>query len=150
MAKSVAKTVEQYLEQLAPERREVVSEVRDLILRHLPEGYREAMNWGMICYEVPLGRLPKTYNGQPLGFVALAAQKNHYSLYLMGVYQDKEKEAHLRKAFDEAGKKLDIGKSCVRFRRLDDLPLDAIGELIAGTSVDEFIKSYEAVKSPRG
>ena len=150
MAKSVAKAVQQYLNELPPERRAVVSGVRDLIVRHLPEGYREAMNWGMLCYEVPLERYPKTYNGRPLGYVALAAQKNYYALYLTSVYQDKKKEERLKEAFRQAGKKLDMGKSCVRFRSLDDLPLEAGGEVIAGTTVDEFTKSYEAVKPPRG
>jgi hypothetical protein len=150
MATSDAKTVEQYLEELPDERSEVVSAVRDLILRHLPEGYREAMSWGMICYCVPLERFPNTYNGQPLGYVALAAQKNYYALYLTCVYQDEGKKARLKEAFKASGKRLDMGKSCIRFRRLDDLPLETIGELIADVSVEAFIKHYEAVKGSSG
>ncbi len=144
MASSKATTVEDYLAELAPERREVVTAVRQLILRHLPEGYRETMNWGMISYEIPLERYPNTYNKQPLGYVALAAQKNYYSLYLLGVYADSEQEVRLKDEFQQAGKKLDMGKSCVRFRKLDDLALDAIAHTIAATTPEEYIAHYEA------
>jgi hypothetical protein len=144
MAKSNAKTVEGYLSELPEDRRAVVSEVRELVLRNLPEGYREALNWGMICYEVPLERYPKTYNGQPLSYAALAAQKNYFALHLMCVYQDSEQERQLRDGFERAGKKLDMGKSCLRFRRLEDLPLDVIGQVIASTPPEEFIEMYES------
>lgn len=144
MAKSGATTVEGYLEELPADRRQVVSAVRDVVRRHLPAGYQETMNWGMISYEVPLERYPDTYNGQPLSFAALAAQKNHYALYLNGVYQDAERESWLREEFRKAGKKLDMGKSCLRFKKLDDLPLDVIGRVIAGTPPEELIAGYEA------
>lgn len=144
MASSKAKTVEDYLAELPPERREVVTAVRQFILRYLPEGYQETMNWGMISYEIPLERYPNTYNKQPLAYVALAAQKNYYSLYLMGVYADSDQEARLRDEFQQAGKKLDMGKSCVRFRKLDNLHLDAIAHAIAAVTPDEYIAHYEA------
>lgn len=144
MARSNASTVEGYLNELPPERREVVSTVRDAVLRHLPDGYKESMSWGMISYEIPLERYPETYNGQPLAFAALAAQKNYYALYLTCVYQCSKREAALREAFAKAGKRLDMGKSCVRFRKLEDLPLDAIGQIIAGIPPDDFIAQYEA------
>ena len=121
----------------------VVSAVRDLIVRSLPAGYQERMNWGMISYEIPLERYPNTYNGQPLGVAALAAQKNHYALYLMCVYQDSEQERRLREEFERAGKKLDMGKSCLRFRRLEDLHLDAIAGVVAETPPERFIAIYE-------
>jgi hypothetical protein len=143
MVQSKAATVEQYLDELPPGRREVVSEVRKTILEYLPEGYMESMNWGMISYEIPLEDYPDTYNGQPLGYLALAAQKNYYSLYMMGVYGDAEKEARLEEGFKEAGKKLDMGKSCVRFRKLEDVPLDVIGEVIARTPPQAMIAQYE-------
>jgi hypothetical protein len=146
MAKSGATTVEGYLQELPEERREVVSAVRGVVLSHLPAGYQETMSWGMISYELPLERYPDTYNGQPLAFAALAAQKNHYSLYLNCVYQDPEGESRLREEFRKAGKKLDMGKSCVRFKKLDDLPLDVIGRVIAGTPPEEFIAGYEAAR----
>ncbi len=144
MVQSKATSVDEYLEELPPKRREVVSEVRQVILENLPEGYEEAMNWGMISYQVPLRRYPDTYNGKPLGYLALAAQKRHFSLYMMGVYGDPAQEARLKDGFQKAGKKLDIGKSCVRFRELDDLPLALIGELVAGTTPEEMIALYEA------
>ncbi|MET0400604.1 MAG: DUF1801 domain-containing protein [Longimicrobiaceae bacterium] len=144
MASSSAATVEEYLQQLPPERREVVSALRDVVLRNLPEGYRESMSFGMIGYGIPLERYPDTYNKQPLAYAALAAQKNHYALYLMCVYQDPQTEAAFREAFAAAGKKLDMGKSCVRFRSLDDLPLDVVGRTIAATPPEELIRQYEA------
>ena len=144
MAKSSAATVAAYLKELSEERRAVVAAVRKVILRNLPKGYREAMNWGAITYEVPLERYPQTYNGQPLCYAALAAQKNHYALYLMCVYGSGKQADELREGFRKAGKKLDMGKSCVRFRKLDDLPLDVIGRVIAGTPPEELIARYEA------
>jgi uncharacterized protein YdhG (YjbR/CyaY superfamily) len=144
MVSSRASTVEDYLAELPPERREVVSAVREEILRNLPEGYQEAMNWGMISYEIPLERYPETYNGQPLMYAALAAQKNHYAVYLTSVYMQPEGMERFRAAFAEAGKKLDMGRSCVRFRRLADLPLQAISDVVAATPVDEFIRQFEA------
>lgn len=149
MARSDAVTVQQYLDELPPERREVVSAVREVVLAHLPEGYQETMRWGMISYEIPLERFPDTYNGQPLSFAALAAQKHHFSLYLMSVYQDGEGEGGLREAFERAGKRLDMGKSCVRFRRLEDLPLEVVGEVVASTPPDAFIAAYQAARGGR-
>jgi hypothetical protein len=143
MASSNARTVEQYLQELPEDRRAVVSAVRDVVVRHLPTGYQETMNWGMISYEVPLEDHPDTYNGQPLAYAGLAAQKNYYALYLTAAYSDPAREQWLRDAFAKAGKKLDMGKSCVRFKKLEDLPLDAIGTLVAGTSPREFITLYE-------
>lgn len=142
--KSNATTVEDYLNELPPERRAVIEQVREVILRHLPEGYRESIGFGMISYEIPLEQYPDTYNKQPLTYVALAAQKNYYALYLMCVYSDLLGQEKLAEEFAAAGKKLDMGKSCVRFRRLDDLPLDVIGRVIAATAPDEYIRVYEA------
>ena len=113
MASSKATTVADYLAELPAERRAVVSAVRDVVVRNLPAGYRETMNWGMISYEVPLETHPDTYNGQPLAYAGLAAQKNHYALYLSPVYSDPAREQWLRDAFAQAGKKLDLGKSCL-------------------------------------
>lgn len=144
MAKSAATTVEEYLAELPEDRRAVVSAVRDVVVRNLPAGYREAMNWGMITYELPLERYPDTYNGQPLAYAALAAQKNHFALYLPCVYQEPGRDVRLEEEFRAAGKKLDMGKSCVRFRRLDDLPLEVIGRAVAATPPEEFIAWYEA------
>jgi len=152
MVRSRATSVAAYLQELPPERREVVAAVRKIVRKHLPEGYVEAMNWGMISYEIPLSRYPDTYNGQPLSYVAIAAQKNYYSLYLMNVYGSSKEEGALRRAFAKAGKKLDIGKCCVRFKKLADLEMGALGNVIAATPVDELIARYEAsrAKTARG
>ena len=144
MASSSAKTADDYLAGLPPERAAVVATMRAFVNTHLPPGYRETMAFGMIGWGIPLSRYPDTYNRQPLGYVALAAQKNAYSLYLMGVYADGEQERALRAAATAEGKKLDMGKSCLRFKRPQDLPLQAIGKLIASMSVEDYIAMYEA------
>lgn len=143
MVQSKATTVEDYLASLPEERREVVAAVRDAIVRHLPSGYQEVMNFGMISYEIPLERYPTTYNGQPLSYLALAAQKKHFALYLMCVYNDEKKQQWLKEQFTRAGKKLDMGKACLRFRKLEDLPLDVIGKVVATATPDKYIERYE-------
>jgi hypothetical protein len=143
MVSSVAARVSDYLAELPAERRAVVSRVRDLVRGSLPPGYEEAMNWGMICWQIPLARYPDTYNGQPLGYVALAAQKTCYGLYLIGPYMDNGRDVALREAYRMAGKKLDMGKSCVRFKSLDDLLVPAIAEAVASLPVDEYLRLYE-------
>jgi hypothetical protein len=147
MVSSAAVTPEEYLSSLPEERRAVMSQMRDLIRENLPEGYVEAMNWGMLCYEIPLDRYPDTYNGQPLGYVALAAQKNAYSLYILGPYGDEAQAQKLRDGFARAGKKLDMGKSCVVFKKPEDLALDVIAEVIASTPPEVHIAQYEKVRS---
>ena len=144
MASSTAATPEQYLAELPGERSAVVAVVRDVIREHLPDGYEEAMRWGMLCYEIPLARYADTYNGQPLGYVGLAAQKHYYALYLMFEHADPGAEERLRAGFAAAGKKLDLGKSCLRFRNLDDLPLDVIAEAVAAVTPEAYIARYEA------
>lgn len=142
--RSAAATPREYLESLPADRRAELETVRDVILEHLPEGYEETVDFGMLAYVVPLERYPTTYNKRPLQLAALAAQKNHLSLYLMCVYGDGEREAALRGAFEAAGKRLDMGKSCVRFERAADLALDAVGEAIAAVGVEEYLERYEA------
>ena len=143
MVMSTAKTVDAYLEELPADRRAVVAKLRDLIRKNLPKGYEEGISSGMIGYQVPLSRYPKTYNKLPLGYVSLAAQKNGYSLYLVGCYMDPKATKALQADFKKAGKKLDMGKSCLKFGSLDDLALDAIGKVVASHSVDAFIALYE-------
>jgi hypothetical protein len=144
MPASKATTVQEYLEALPAGRRAVVAAVRKVLRQHMPRGFQEALNWGAITYEVPLKRYPNTYNGQPLCYVALAAKKNYYSLYLMSAYGTSKDAAWLKEQFQKAGKKLDMGKACVRFKQLDDLPLDAVGQLVAAMSPEEWIARYEA------
>jgi Domain of unknown function (DU1801) len=145
---SNAATVDEYLAELLEDRREAISTVRRFILDHLPDGYVEGMNWGMIVYEIPLERYPDTYNKQPIGLVALASQKNYMSLYVWGP-DAWEEDGEFRRRWKETGKKLDMGKSCVRFRTVDDLALDVIGDEIAGTSVEDLIADYEKVHPPK-
>ena len=143
MAKSKAATIDEYLAELPEDRRAAIAEVREVVLRNLPAGYVETMSWGMIGYEIPLERYPKTYNGQPLMYAALGSQKNYCAVYLMGVYGDGEQARRFKEEFKRAGKKLDMGKSCVRFRTADDLALDAVGEVIAGTTPEQYIAIHE-------
>lgn len=135
-----------YLSSLPPERRKVIAAVRAVIKKRLPKGYVESMNWGMLSYEIPLSRYPDTYNKQPLMYLALAAQKNNYALYMTGVSGDKVLMARLAAAYKAAGKKLDMGKSCLRFDRLEDLPLDVIGDIVAATPVERRIAAAEAAR----
>lgn len=144
MATSKATTPDEYLERLPADRAETLREVRSFILDHLPEGYEEGMQFGMIGYCVPLERYPKTYNGKPLAYLALAARKNYNSLYLMGVYGPDEEE--FREEWRATGKRLDMGKSCVRFERLDDLALDVLGRWIERWPVGAFLARYERLR----
>lgn len=146
---SDAKTVNEYLQQLSPERRQAIEQVRAVILENLPPGYEEAMNWGMITYQVPLAVKPDTYNKQPLMYAALASQKNHMAIYLSGIYSNEEARTEFEQAYRATGKRYDVGKSCVRFRKLDDLPLDLIGKAIAQTPMQDFIADYERAKGNR-
>lgn len=144
MVSSKATTPAAYLASLPPERRKVIAAVRDVIKKRLPKGYVETMNWGMLAYEVPLSRYPDTYNKQPLMYLALAAQKNNYAFYMTGVSNDKALMDRLAAAYKAAGKKLDMGKSCLRFKSLDELPLDVIGDIVASTTVERRIEVEDA------
>lgn len=144
MVTSRAKTVAQYLRELPGDRREAIAGVRKIILKNLPSGYQESMQWGMITYCIPLKDYPNTYNGQPLGYAALASQKNYNSLYLFSVYGDPDLEQWFKSRFMATGKRLDMGKSCVHFKKLNDLPLDLIAETIARVPKDVYLKHYEA------
>ena len=144
--RSNASTVADYLEELPHERRTQLEAVRMTILKNLPKGVEESMNWGMISYEIPLERYPETYNGQPLSFAALASQKNHMAVYLHSIYADQATREKFETAYAGTGKRMDVGASCVRFRRLEDLPLDVIGDAIAAVDVDTYIARYEKAR----
>ncbi len=140
---SDATTVKDYLASLPDDRRAAISKVRAVIRKNLPKGIVETMNWGMISYEVPLSVVPDTYNGQPLAFAALASQKNYMSVYLMSIYaRDEVRESFLAE-YRASGKKLDMGKSCVRFKKIEDLPLDLIGRAVAQVSMEEYVAAYD-------
>ena len=158
---SAASSVPQYLDSLPADRRAIIDAVRKVILENLDSGYCEAMQYGMIGFAVPHSVFPAGYHcdpAQPLPFAALASQKNHVSLYLMGLYlgstDDKESEEVLwfRQAWADAGKKkLDMGKSCVRFKKLEDVSLEVIGEAIRRMPASLYIERYlESTTGARG
>ena len=147
MVRSSATTVKAYLDQLPEARRKALAKVRAVIRRNLPKGIVETMNWGMICYEVPLRVHADTYNGQPLMYAALASQKRHMAVYLTTVASDAKELAWFTKAYKATGRKPDIGKSCVRFRELEDLPLELIGEAIGRTTMEAFIAQAESSRA---
>ena len=145
---SKATTVEQYLAELPDDRRAAISAVRKVILKNLNKGYEEGMLYGAIGYYVPHSLYPAGYHcdpRQPLGFAALASQKNYMSLYMMPVYSDGATETTFRDEWIKTGKKLDMGKCCIRFKKVEDLALDLIGETIRHTSVKKWIEHYETV-----
>lgn len=144
---SDAKTVEEYLASLPEDRRAALQAVRETILGNLPDGYDEVMNWGMITYEVPLETCPDTYNGKPLMYAALGSQKNHMAVYLTGIYMDDGAREEFEAGYRDTGKRMDMGNSCVRFRKLEDLPLPLIGEAIGQIPADEFVERVKAVHS---
>lgn len=147
--KSSAKTPDAYVKSLPADRREAIEAVRKVILKNLPQGYEEIVDFGMLAYVVPLKRFPKTYNGHPAMIAALASQKQYMSVYLMGVYGSGKVAKSFEAAFKKAGKKLDKGKSCVRFKSLDDLVLDAVGKVIAAVPVDKYLEIYEKSREGR-
>ncbi len=147
--RSNASTVEEYLGELSEERRVVIEAVRQVILKNLPKGYEEVMNWGMITYQVPLETYADTYNKKPLMYAALAAQKNHMAVYLTAIYMDEKASRAFEEAYLSTGKRYDVGKSCVRFKELADLPLELIGKSIASLQVSEFVDQVNDARSVR-
>ena len=144
--RSRANSLKEYLAELPIERREAIQRVRRVILDNLPEGYEEVMNWGMITYQVPLSTYPDTYNKQPLMYAALSSQKNHMAVYLIGIYMDDQIRRDFESKYLATGKKYNVGKSCVRFKKLYDLPLLLIGEAISAFGVDEFVNKWKQVR----
>ena len=144
---TTATTADAYLAALPADRRDALAKLRAVVRAHLPKGYEEQMLFGGISYVVPLARLPDTYNGKPLAFATIASQKNHMALYLMCVYGDGAHQEAFKAAWKATGKRLDMGKACVRFKKLDDLALDVIGDTIAKIGVDDYIASYRATRA---
>jgi hypothetical protein len=136
--KSTATTPDDFLAEQSEDRRKALAVVRETVNAHLPSGLVEAMDCGMITRRIPLARDPKTYYGHPLGIAALANQKNYMALHLPSLDVEPD-DAWFRDRWAETGKKLDMGKGCVRFKKLDALPPDIIGAAIARTSVDHYI-----------
>jgi len=148
MVMSKARTVKEYLAELPAERRATVEAVRGIILKNLAKDFEEGMSYGMIGYYVPHRVYPPGYHcdpKQPLPYAGLASQKNHLAIYLMCVYSSEKHAAWFRKEWAKSGKKLDMGKSCIRFKKVEDVALDVIGKAIARVTPKEFIANYEAV-----
>lgn len=153
---SAAETVDAYLAALPDDRRGLVDAVRKVILDNLDPAYVEIMQYGMIGYAVPHSLFPAGYHGdpkQPLPFAALASQKNYVSLYLMGLYcgsdgqGENDDAAWFRQAWADSGKKkLDMGKACIRFKKLDDIALDVIAEAIRRVPAQRYIERYRQVQ----
>jgi len=149
---SQATTVEGYLQALPPDRRAAISAVRQVILANLPAGYEECMSYGMIGYVVPHSLYPAGYHCNPklpLPYANLGSQKNHMAIHLCSVYGDADTTRWFQKAWKASGKKLDMGKACVRFKKLEDVPLDVIGQVIARTPVKKYIASIEKALASR-
>jgi Domain of unknown function (DU1801) len=138
---SSAATVSEYLKSLPEDRRGAITRLRAVMKKAMPKGYAEVMNYGMICYEVPLKTEPKTYNGKPLVYAALASQKNHMAVYMCALSCLPGAEANFRAAWKSTKRKLDMGKSCLRFKTLEDLDLDLIAETLAAVPVVDFVKA---------
>lgn len=150
MVSSKATSVAQYLKELPADRRAVISAVRDLVNRHLPKGFAEVMQYGMIAWIVPPATLPVTYNGQPYAVIGLAAQKNNFALYSMGAYASPETRAVFVKAYRDAGMKLDMGGSCIRFKSLDALLQPAVAKLVSTVTVDDAVAQHDAAHGEAG
>ena len=146
MVSTSPKTPDEYIATLPDDRRRAIGALRDVVRRNLPEGYEEGMEFGMIAWYVPLERFGDTYNGHPLGLAALASHKQYISLYLNSVYGDPQLADWFRDRYGKSGKRLNMGKSCLRFRSLEDVPLDVIGETIAKVPLDRFVEHYRAAR----
>ncbi len=138
-----------YVSQLAPEVRVQINKLRKLIKANLQPGFQESINWGMIVYQVPVKKCPETYNGQPLAYVGLAAQKNFLALYLLGIYADDAIRKKFENHYKKSGKKLNMGKSCLRFKSIDDIPLDVVATAVGSHSVEDFIAMHDNSMSLR-
>lgn len=142
-----ANTPDEYIAQLPEERQEAMKKLRETILAHIPEGFEEVMSYGMIGYVVPHTRYPNGYHANPelpLPFISIASQKHHIGFYHMGLYNDERILQWFIAAYPEHSKtKLDMGKSCVRFKKMDNIPFELIAALLQKIEVDTWIHQYE-------
>lgn len=143
MVSSKAQTVKQYLAELPDDRRKDITKLVNLVRKHLPKGYEEVMAWGMVGYQVPMSVSGPTYNNQPIGPVAIAAQKHHISLYLLSIYASKELTTEFKKRWLASGKKLDMGKSCIRFKAIEQADLETIAWAVGLLNPVEFSEMYK-------
>jgi hypothetical protein len=141
-----AKTQKEYIAQLPSDRKKAIEALRKVILKNLPKGFSETISYGMIGYVIPHTIYPDGYHcdpAQPLPFIFIASQKNHIALYHMALYADKKLMEWFRKGYPKDSK-LDMGKSCVRFKKLEDIPMDLIGNLVKKVNVKDWIELYES------
>ena len=141
-------SVENYIEQLPEDRREIFEKLRQTILENLPKGFSETISYGMVGYVVPHSIYPDGYHCDtklPLPFISIASQKNAISLYHLGIYADPTLLEWFTTEYPKFSKrKLDMGKSCIRFKKLDEIPFDLIGELVRKMTVEQWIQLYES------
>ena len=144
---STAKTPQEYINSLPDERKQAVKKLREAVLKNLPRGFSEEMNYGMLGYVVPHSLYPDGYHcdpKQPLPFMCIASQKNFIALYHMGIYGSEKLLTWFTKEYSKHSKtKLDMGKSCIRFKKIDQIPYKLIGELAARIKPQDWIKIYE-------
>lgn len=145
---STATTPQEYIESLPDERKEVMENLRNVILKNLPKGFEECMNYGMLGYVVPHSKYPDGYHcdtTKPLPFMNLASQKNSINFYHMGIYSDTKLLEWFKNEYPKhATNKLDMGKSCIRFKNINKIPVDLLGELVSKMTADQWIERYEA------
>jgi uncharacterized protein YdhG (YjbR/CyaY superfamily) len=144
-----AQDVFEYLSGLPDDRRQAIEAVRAVILDRLPGGYVEVMNWGMITYEVPLSVYPDTYNRKPLMYAALASQKRHMAVYFTCLYVFEDLYKRIVDEWRSRGTRLDMGKSCIRFKKLEHLELDLIGEAIGAVSMEDYVADEKARRASK-
>tara|TARA_R110002124_G_scaffold287089_1_gene470270 strand:- start:47295 stop:47753 length:459 start_codon:yes stop_codon:yes gene_type:complete len=146
---SAAKTPQQYIEELPEERKEVISKLRQTVIDNLPEGFKETMGYGMLAYIVPFSAYPDGYHCDPktpLPFLNIASQKNHIAIYHSGIYSDPELLEWFTTEYPKhVTGKLDMGKSCIRFKNPKKIPFKLLGELFTKMTVEDWIKRYESV-----
>ena len=143
-SKSSPVPVATFLDGLSPDRRKEFARVREVVRKNLPKGYEETVSKNMVVYQVPFERYSDTYNGHPLWYAALASEKSYLSLHLMPVYGDPATATRLKDGFKAAGKKLNMGKACIRFQKAEDLALDAVAQVVASVPVERWIEIAQA------
>jgi hypothetical protein len=145
---STANTPEEYINSISEDRKQIMTELRNVIRKNLPEGFEEVMSYGMISYVVPHSLYENGYHcnpKQPLPFMSIASQKNFIALYHMGIYADKDLLKWFVDEYEKRSKiKLDMGKSCIRFKKPDAIPMDLLGELASKMTTKEWITIYES------
>ena len=144
---SAAATPAQYLAGLPDDRRPEVEAVLETVRGAIRPGFEETMSFGMIGWVVPLSTYPETYNGSPLSYAGLAMQKRHNALYLMCLYADPDSERDFRARWTAGGRRLDMGRSCLRYRTAADLDMDLVAEAVARFDADEFVALYERARA---